>query len=163
ALRKLGQLEGLVGGDRVLDAGNGRLDGPSSGGDENVLRRHATLADRHRVRVDELRRALDCLDAYLGEAIGIDLREPGDLAVLFRYQRGPGKRRALDRPAVAARVLEVLGVVCRIGKELLRHAAADHAGAADAVVLGDGHPGAQVVRNAARPDTAGAGADGEQV
>src|SRR5262249_50087088 len=103
------------------------------------------------------------VDADPGEAVAIHLREPRDLAVFVGDQRGPGKRGALDRPAVAARVLEILGIVRRVGEELLRHAAADHAGAADAVVLGDRHLAAEMVRNAARADAAGPGTDDEEV
>jgi hypothetical protein len=147
----------------VLDAGNRRPAGPAAGGDEQVLGGHAAPVYRHGVRIEQPGGALDHGDVRLRERVGIDAREPRDLAVLVRYQRGPGKRRAFDGPAVAARVLQVFGVVRGIGEQFLRYAAADHAGAADAVVLGDRHPGAELARHAARAHTAGAGADGEEV
>src|SRR4051794_6718119 len=50
-----------------------------------------------------------------------------------------------------------------IGHELLRHATADHAGAADAVMLGDRDPGAEARGDAAGANAPGAGTDDEQV
>src|SRR6516164_5078686 len=51
----------------------------------------------------------------------------------------------------------------RIDQKLLRHAAADHAGAADAPVLGDHHLRAVAGGDAGGAHSAGAGADDEEV
>ena len=76
---------------------------------------------------------------------------------------GQSKSGSPTCPAEAARVLEVVGEAAGIDEELLGHAAADDAGAAEPVLLGDGDLGAVARRNARRAHAARAGADHEQV
>jgi len=75
----------------------------------------------------------------------------------------PDERRVRRAPAVALRVLEFGPEARGIDQELLRHAAADHAGAADAILLGDHHAGAVARRDAGGPHAARSRADDEQI
>jgi len=59
--------------------------------------------------------------------------------------------------------MELVSEVAGHDHEFLRHAAADDAGAADPMLLGDGHALAAKRGQARRPDAARAGADDEQV
>ena len=52
-------------------------------------------------------------------------------------QGGPVEALFAERPAEAARVVKVFGEVCAIDEQLLGHAAANDAGSAGAVFLGD--------------------------
>jgi hypothetical protein len=79
----------------------------------------------------------------------VDRLQPGDLAILVGDQRLQSKL-ASHRPAIAGGVLEMLGKLRGIDIELFRHAAADDAGAAEAVFLGDADPLAERRRNARR-------------
>ena len=117
----------------------------------------------HGVGVVEHRAALDDLDLGALERRGIGGFEPRDLAVLVGDQRRPVERRLRHGPAVAGGVLELVGKARGIDQELLRHAAADHAGAADAVFLGDHHARAVARRDARGAHAARARPDDEQI
>ena len=67
------------------------------------------------------------------------------------------------RPAEALGGLEGGGELAGVDHELLGHAAANDAGAADAVFLGDGDAGSGQRRHPRGPHSAGAGADDEEV
>ena len=79
----------------------------------------------------------------------IDAAQPLDVAGDIVAQGRPVEAHALGHPAEADRVLERLGEMGGVDEELLRHAAADDAGAADLVLLGDGDPGAVLGRRRA--------------
>src|SRR4029079_6891703 len=78
-------------------------------------------------------------------------------------QGGPVEALLGNVPAEHRRVVEVLGDMRAIDERLLGHAAADHAGAADLVLLGDSDARAISRGNAGSTHSAGAGADHEQV
>src|SRR5690606_21349256 len=86
-----------------------------------------------------------------------------DLAILVADQGRPVEVRLADVPAVTGRVLEMLGKLRGIDEQFLRHAAADDAGAAEAMLLGDRHAQALRCSKAAGTDAAGAAADDEEV
>ncbi len=69
----------------------------------------------------------------------VDLLDAVDLAILVGDQRRPVEADALGRPAEATRILKIVPEPRRINEELFRHAAADHAGAAEAVAFRDAH------------------------
>ena len=160
------EMKRLVRGDRVLDAGD-RAAGmrPAAGRDEDMRGAHSRPGgeEADRVRVLDHRAALDDLDARLLEIAAVDAFEPRDLLVLVGDQGRPVEARRADRPAEAGGIGELVGEPRRIDEELLRHAAADHAGAADPILLGDHHLGAVTRGDPRRPHAAGAGADDEEV
>ena len=82
---------------------------------------------------------------------------------LLAISVGQSKRGALDAPAEALRVLELVAEAAGVDQQLLGHAAADHAGAAEAVLLGNRHLGAVAGGDARRAHAARAAADDEQV
>ena len=116
-----------------------------------------------RVRIHELGPLHDDLDAGLGHVLVIDTFEAGDLLVLVGDQHVPVEFRARHRPAEAAGILEILDVMAGIDEQLLGDAAADHAGAAEAIFLGDGDLGAMAGGQTAGPHAAGAAADDEEI
>ena len=84
-------------------------------------------------------------------------------ATLARTISRQSKERAPDAPAVARRVLEVVAEVRRVDQQLLRDAAAMHAGAAEAVVLDNACARAVACRAAGAGHTARAAADHQKV
>src|SRR6185369_14906634 len=83
------------------------------------------------------RARLDQLRAGLGEVGAVDAFEARDLLVLVGDQRRPVELRRAHLPAIGSAVLEILAELRGEYQELLRHAAADDAGAADPVGFGD--------------------------
>src|SRR6185312_271588 len=145
AAGQLRQVEGLVGGYGVLDPGQvlGHP-GPPAGGDQHLLRRApADLVDLDAVGVHQAGPAVGELRAGVLQVAHVDTGEPGDLLVLLGDEVLPAEAGLADGPAIALRNLEMMREFRGIDHELLGHAAADDAGAADPVLLGDGHPGAR--------------------
>ncbi len=121
------------------------------------------VGELHRVRVLQLGPGVDEVGAGVLQVGDVDAREPGDLDVLGLEEAGPVERRPDFRPAEALGGLERRRELAGVDHELLRHAAADHAGAADPVLLGDPDAGARHRRHPRRPHAARAGADDEEV
>ncbi len=123
----------------------------------------AALLERDGVRIDELRTLHDDLDASLGDVVAIDAFQPRDLRILVGDQHVPVEFRAWHGPAETAGVLEILGKVAGIDEQLLGDAAADDAGAAETVFLGDGDARAMARRQPAGAHPARAAADDEEI
>ncbi len=166
ALRQLLQMECLVRRDDVLVA----LDvlahrRRAAGRDQDMLGAHGLAggAELDGVRIEQHRAALDDLDLGAIEIGGVGPLQPVDLLVLVGDQRRPVELRLGHCPAEARGILEFVGKARGIDQELLRHAAADHAGAADAILLGDHHARAIAGRNAGGAHAARTRADDEQI
>src|SRR3546814_6431676 len=84
---------------------------------------------------------LQSLHAGIGQQRLVDALQAVDLPVLVGDQGRPVEAGGRHRPAEAGGILEVLVEVGGVGQQLFRHAAADDAGAAVAVGLGDGQIG----------------------
>ena len=108
-------------------------------------------------------RLLTDLDLRAIEDAAVGGFQPVDFLVLVGDQRGPVELRLGQRPAEALGVLELVGEARGIDQKLLRHAAADHAGAAEAILLGDHHLRAIARRNAGGAHAARSGSDHEQI
>ena len=102
-------------------------------------------------------------DLVIGQRVGVSALEPADLRKHIVAQDRPVEALLRNVPAEHRRIVEVLGEVRAVNEQLLGHAAADDASAADLILLGDRHPRAVSGRHARRAHTAGAGADHEQV
>src|SRR5262249_35479820 len=160
----IGEREGLVGGDGVLDAPYRGQEGAAAGGHQDVARRVAPAAHLDGVGLDDAGPPLDQRDPGVAKQAQVDAVEPVELPVLGRDEAGPieaGLPR--EAPAEAGGVGEVVVEVGSVDQELLGDAAAEHAGAAHPDLLADGHAGAVRAGAAAGGDAAGSGADGEQV
>jgi hypothetical protein len=77
------------------------------------------------------------LHARAVEQAQIDRVQPVDFLVHVVAQRRPGMSGRGNGPAEARGVLEFVRELGAVHQQLLRHTAADHAGAADAVILAD--------------------------
>jgi hypothetical protein len=166
-LGQLGQQEGLFRGDDVLDPGQVGPRRPVAGGDQDLPGRDLldALFPLHfqRVRIKEAGRSIQDVGAGLGQVGGIDAGEPRDLAVLGHPERLPVEGGVAVGPAIAARDFELAPEVGRIDHQLLGHAAADDAGAADAILLGHRHARAGHGRQPGGAHAAGARADDEEI
>ena len=139
--------------------------GRGSGRDENMTWPDAFAArqEPHRLRIFEHGAILDELHLVAFERGRIGQFKTGDFTVLIGNQRCPVERRLAHRPSVAGGILEFVRKSGRIDQQLLRHAAADDAGAADAEFLGDHYARAVAGRDARGAYAPGPGADDEQV
>ena len=81
------------------------------------------------------RTAGDDLDVGTLERRRVGELEPGNLAILVGDERRPVEHRLAQGPAVTGGILEVVGKAGGVDQQFLGHAAADHAGAADAKLL----------------------------
>ncbi len=165
ALRLLRQVKHLVGRNHVLDAGNGgAMVRRAAGGDQHGAGAHRLArAQPQRVRVFKHRARPDDLGAGLFDIGRIDRLEPGDLAILIGNQRRPIERRLRDAPAEAGGILQFVVYVRGVHHQLLGHAAANHAGAAEPILFCDHHPGAMARSDARGAHTARTAADYEQI
>ncbi len=165
--RRLGlQIEHAVRVDGEFRAGDQRLvDRARPHRDQDEFCAHAPVradeADRVRVLDDGAFR--HDLDAGAREVAAVDALQPGDLGIARGLERRPVEARRIEVPAEARGIGELVGEAPGIDHQLLGHAAADHAGAADAVLLRQHHPGAVAGGDPRRPHAAGATADHEQV
>jgi hypothetical protein len=104
------------------------------------------------------------LDARFHQHVFVYAVQARNFAVLVLEQRRPVEARlAAQRPAVAARDLEILAKMRGVGEQLLRDAADVDAGAAEAAVFGDGDFRAVGGRDTACTDSAGAAAYREKI
>ena len=129
----------FVRGDDMLDAGYGRpVIWRPAGRDQHIFCLHG-LARRkpERMRVLEHRARLDDAGAGFFHIGGVGRLQPRDLLVLVGDQGRPVERRRSNGPAEARGVLDLVVDVRAIDQKLLRHAAADHAGAAHPVFFGN--------------------------
>ena len=161
--RKFVEIERLVGRDRVFVARERRHDRPAARRDEYVLRRQR--AARHPYPVGS---GQDCpfreyFDAGPVQQAVVDAVQALDLPCLVVAERGPIKPGTAHIPAVRLGVVEVLGEVGAVDKELLGDAPDVHASAAQVALFRDSNPGTESSRHAGRPYPSGARADYKEV
>ncbi len=163
--RQFLQIERLVRGDGESGAGNLRPHrvAASSDQDESGADTRAGVQEAHRMRILHHRAAVDDLAAGALHGAAVGLLEPGDFLV-FVFDKGrPIEVHVADRPAKSGGVLELVAEAAGVDEQLLRDAAADHAGAADAGFLGDHDAGAVLAGNARRAHAARARPDDEKI
>ena len=163
APRQFAQMERFVRADGEFGAGNRRHHRPAAGGDEDVTRTDAPAVHFHGVRVGEGGAAAQQRDPGAGKQLRIHPIQALDLAILVRDQCSPIERASRYAPAIARGMPDILAVVRRIGKKLLRDATGIDAGATEVALLGGGNARAEAGGVAARAHPARAGADGEKI
>ena len=165
AARQFRQVERLVRRDGVLDAGNvvAKARRPA-GRDQDMGRPDAIAAGHlHGVGIGQRGAVLDDFDAGLFQERAVGRFQPPDLLVFVGDQRRPVERGVRHGPAEARGILEFAVEARGIDQKLFRHAAADHAGAAEAVFLRQHDAGAMLRGNARGAHAARAAADDEQI
>ena len=147
------EVESLIRGDGQLMAGKvARHEGCGPRGNKDAARGDFPPGgEGHGVRPRKHGAFLDQFRTRRREIADIGLVEAVDLLVLVGDKGWPVEGDLLRRPAEAHGILEFLGEFRGVDEELLRHAAADDAGAADAEFLRYGH-----LRAMARGDAGGA-------
>ncbi len=103
------------------------------------------------------------LDTCAVKAFDIKTGQPRHFGSDGITQLRPVKARLLHIPAECTRVRDIVGKTAGIDIQLLWHAATDHTGSANAVLLGDHHTGAMTSRHPGRTDAARACTDDEQI
>jgi glyoxylase-like metal-dependent hydrolase (beta-lactamase superfamily II) len=156
-------MERLVGGDGEFLARNLRHDGVAAGRDQDLLRGDRLLANLNGVAVHQPASTHVQLDARAFEQPDVDGVQAVDFGLDVVAQGRPRVRGFGQRPAIGRSVLELVRELGAIDQELLRHAAPDHAGAADPVVLADANARTMAGRDARSAHTARTGADDEKI
>lgn len=165
-LRQLLQMERLVGGDHVLDAGDrGAVVGRAAGGDQDVFCGDlpVVLEQADGVLVLDHRATLDDLRARLLDIRRVGRFQPRDLLVLVGDQRRPVEGRGRNGPAETGGIFQLVTDMRADHEQLLRHAAADHAGPAHAVLFRDHHARTVTGRDAGGTHAARAATDDKEV
>ena len=150
----------------MIEARNiGARMGRAAGGEQDILGAElfAAADQAHRLRVLEHRAAFHERDLGALQRGRVGGLEPGDLPILVGDQRFPIEGRRRHGPAEAGGVLELVGEARGVDQELLRDAAADHAGAAEAVLLGHHDAGAVTGGDARGAHAARAASYDEQI
>ena len=111
-------------------------------------RTRAPLARAHGVGVFQHRAAAHQIDLEALQRRDIGRFQPVDFAILVGDQRRPTEGRLRNMPAETGGVLEFVRKPRGVDQKLFRHAAADHAGAADAEFLRHHHARAVTRRDA---------------
>src|SRR5260370_6812781 len=119
--------------------------------------------ETHRMGIFQHSPALDQLHAGALERRGIRELEPCNLAILVGDETRPVEDRFSQAPAVACRILEFVGKTRGVDEQLFRNTAADHARAADAVLLAYQYACTVTGRNPRGTHTARACSDDEQI
>src|SRR6185295_1059055 len=132
---------------------------------QDHTRRHlaAIVGQRHGIRTGYGGAGVEGGGPGVADGAAVEALQARDLLVLVGDQRRPVEAGAVRRPAESGRILEVVAEAAGVDQKLLGHAAADHAGAAEAVLLGDRHPGSVLSGNARRPHAARPAANDEEV
>jgi hypothetical protein len=156
-------MEHLVRGDRVLDPGNLRELRPRAGGDEDELRVDLVSVELRAVRSGDGSVSFEDVDLVGLERLTIEPAETRYFREHVVAQGRPVERCAGELPAEAARVLQVFREMRAVDEQLLRHAAAHDAGAADPMLLDDRNLCTQPGRDARGAHAARSGADDQQV
>ena len=149
----------------MLDAGYlGAVIGRAAGRDQDGFRRDLLAGgEPQRVGILDHRAGLDDARTGLLDIGGIDALEPRDLLVLVGNHGRPVEGRFRDGPAEARGVVDFVADMRADHEQLLRHAAADHAGAAHPVFFGDHHPRAVAGRDPGGAYPARTSSDDKQV
>ncbi len=131
--------------------------------DQDIFCRNGLIADLDGVLIKKHRPAIVQRYVVVFQDVVINPVQPVDLFILIGDQLRPGVGCLAHRPAISFRVVEVFGKMARIDQQLFGHTAANDAGAADTILLGDGHAGAEAGGNARGANAAGPGADNKQI
>ena len=130
---------------------------------EDLVRGETPTRHLDGVRVLENPLAFEDMHVVAAQNAAVDSFQAIELPVFRLDQRRPVEAGAIDRPAEAVRILELVGIVRAVHQQLLRDAAAHHAGAADPAFLDNGDARAVAAGQPGGAHAAGAGADGDQV
>jgi hypothetical protein len=95
----------------------------------------ASVGESHPVGVEDGRPLFDQFGSGPRQILAVGVGKPADLLVLGRDEGRPIEARFADGPAEPGRVTEVVGEAARDNVELLWHAAADDARAANTAFL----------------------------
>ena len=134
---------------------------PAAGSDQDMFGAVALAFDFDGMCIDQLRMRLQQGHAAVHQDAAIDAVQALNLAILVGDQGLPVEGRAVDGPAVALRLADVLSVVRTVDQQLLRHTADVDAGAAQVAALGDGHFRAKACSEARRTYATGTRTDDE--
>ncbi len=142
----------LDAGDRIAVARR------AADGDQNISRAHTPAVGKlDGMRIDHDGAAFDDGDAGIFQRLGVGGLETSDFFIFVGDQGRPIKRPLRHRPAITCRILEFGAEARGVDQKLLGHAAANDAGAADPIFLGQHHPRAALgghARGANAPGTA---------
>ncbi len=167
AARLLGPIEQIVRTRGELATGDrGHHLRHGTGGDQDLPRTKTLAAahQRHRVRVFEHGTVGMQRNAGTQQRRAVHTLQPSDLGMDAAHQLGPGEPRRREQvPAEPGALGEALRKARGQHHQLLRHAATDHAGAADAVLFGQRDARTVLRRHPRGAHTARATADDEEI
>ncbi|ENN89245.1 hypothetical protein RHSP_51766 [Rhizobium freirei PRF 81] len=165
-LRQFFQMEGFVRGYAKLVPRQRRMQvRPAAGRDNDGLGRDglAGLQKLDGMGVHQFGAGIEDVRLGVIQPLAVEALQPGDFLILRLDQLIPVETAFADRPAEAGSILEMLAVLRGIDEELLRHTAANDAGPAIAIFLGNADLLAERSGDARAAYAAGAAANDEKV
>ncbi len=134
------QAENFVRGNAVTRTRYLRHRRPCAGCDKDMRCGNFAPADElHAVRPGNDRPLAENLDIVIAQRLAVQPFEPVDLGCDIIAQGAPVESRFFGAPAKAFGIFHILGKMRAINEQLFRNTAADDAGAADTVLLGNRH------------------------
>ena len=164
--RQFRQIENIIGNDTVFMACQFQHRvGSASHGNQNGLGGHLLAArlDPHGVGARHHHTGIDHFRIVRFKPLAVDAFKARDLLILVGDQRCPVESRFTDRPAIARRILDQLGVLRGIDHQLLGNTAANNAGTAKPALFRHRHLLAKRSGNTPCPHATRAAADNKKV
>ncbi len=131
--------------------------------DKNHVSRDLTLAHPSAVRPGDDCALVKNLYLVVVQRLRVEAAQAGHFGQHVVTQGRPIELRVFHVPAETTRVFKVFREMRAVHQQLLGHAAANDAGAADAILLGDCNSGAMGRGHARRTHTAGTGTDYQKI
>ena len=149
----------------MLAAGYLRDEGVAAGGDQDALGAEgaAIAGQPHLVRANHLGAVLENRAPGLLDAARIEFAQAFNFGVLVGDQGLPIEALFARRPPIGAGVFNRVAEFARVDEQLFRYAAAYHAGAAEAVFLGNRRAHAEAGSQPRGAHAARAPADDKQI
>src|SRR5438270_3539369 len=163
-LGQRGKVKHLVRADSMLRTLDRRHDRGCAGGNEDLLGGHFLAACKaDRVRSRQLCPLMENRHIVICERLGVRALDTADLGEHVVAEHRPAEPLLRNVPTAHRGVLEILGKVRAVDEQLLGYAAADHASAADLMLLGDRDPRAVSSRDTRGAHAARAGTNHKEV
>ena len=158
------KMKDVIAGDGMFGPWKIGFNRAPAGGDQDMLGAFAAaIRQLDSMRIKQPCPRVKTLDAVGLENAAIDIFKPVQLGMQLALKHRPVKAPGMHGPAIGLRIGDRCGIFRGKHHQLFRHTAADHTGAAIAVLFGQGHFCAALCGHARRAHPARAATDHEKI
>ncbi len=158
-----GQIKKFVGGNRMFNAGNIRLEGPATRCDQNVFRGNGFTCNHHTIRPRDSGTGFHYIASGITQQIAINTIETVYFLDLVFTQHLPVKLRVIDRPTKGWCQLDILAHVGSIDIQLFGNTPYVDTGAPHVSLFCYRYPRPHACRYTGTTNTAGPGTNHKQI